>query len=228
MTAAVSAAAETRPMAAYDVGAPAYDRRTAAFQRYRQRILDALILEPGDVVLDVGCGTGLCFAGLENKIGPSGRIVGIDESPAMLALARERVTAAGWDNVTLIEARVEHADLAVTANAALFCAVHDILQSSVALQKVFDHLKPGAQVVAGGGKFTTLMGLNLQVVALHQPYIRSFDGFRRPWGCLEGFVTQLDVAEFAYGTGYVAIGRTPGQTDTLQRVPEQQPAQAFE
>jgi precorrin-6B methylase 2 len=203
---------------AYDIGAQSYDRRTAAFQTYRQRILDVLGAGPGDVVLDVGCGTGLCFAGLEDKIGPAGHIVAIDESPAMLQLAKQRAAAAGWTNVTFIESSAEYAYIDVLADAALFCAVHDILQSPPALHTVLAHLKPGAHVVAGGGKFTTLMGLNVQVTALHQPYIRSFAGFRRPWHLLERLVTDFNVTEFAYGTGFVAEGRVP--MDERQPVPQ--------
>jgi precorrin-6B methylase 2 len=203
---------------AYDAGARAYDRRTAAFQTYRQRILDVLGAGPGDVVLDVGCGTGLCFAGLEDKIGPSGHIVAIDESPAMLQLAKQRAAAAGWTNITFIESSAEYACIDGFADAALFCAVHDILQSPAALHTVLAHLSPGAHVVAGGGKFTTLMNLNVQVAALHKPYIRSFVGFRRPWHLLERLVTGLNVTEFAYGTGFVAEGRVP--MDERQHVPQ--------
>jgi precorrin-6B methylase 2 len=206
-----------RPIPAYDAGARAYDRRTAAFQTYRQRILDVLAAGPGDVVLDVGCGTGLCFGGLEDKIGPSGHIVAIDESPAMLQLAKQRAAAAGWTNITFIESSAEYAVVELLGDAALFCAVHDVLQSPTALRTVFGHLKPGAHVVAGGGKFTTLMGLNVQVAALHRPYIRSFNGFRRPWRLLERFLTDLTVTEFAYGTGFVAQGRVP--MDERQYVP---------
>jgi hypothetical protein len=48
-----------------------------------------------------------------------------------------------------------------------------------------------------------------QVMALHRPYIRSCDGFERPWSQLEQFAEGLTVAEFAYGTGHVAVSRVP-------------------
>jgi SAM-dependent methyltransferase len=211
--------AGTHPIPAYDAGASTYDRRTAAFQTYRQRILDALAAGPGDVVLDVGCGTGLCFAGLQDKIGPSGHIVAIDESPAMLAIAKRRATAGGWSNISFVESPAEYACCDVLADAALLCAVHDILQSPTALRNVFAHLRPGAHVVAGGGKFTTLMGLNIQVAALHRPYVRSFEGFRKPWALLETFVEDLTVVEFAYGTGFVAEGHVTVDDDA-RRVPQ--------
>jgi ubiquinone/menaquinone biosynthesis C-methylase UbiE len=88
-----------------------YDRavwlfRLAGFRfgRYRQLTVDALGLSPGDLVVDLGCGTGLNFPFLEEAVGPSGRIVGVDLTDAMLERARERVQAEGWRNVELVQA----------------------------------------------------------------------------------------------------------------------------
>ena len=64
--------------------------------------VELLGLRPGDVVADLGCGTGLNFALLQQRIGPTGRVVAVDASPAMLAQAGARVRAAGWTNVTLV------------------------------------------------------------------------------------------------------------------------------
>ena len=44
--------------------------------------------QPGDAVLDVACGTGLSFPLLEEAIGPAGRLVGVELSPEMAAIAR--------------------------------------------------------------------------------------------------------------------------------------------
>ena len=68
----------------------------------------------------------------------------------MAAIARERIAREGWRNVTVVQSGAEDAQIAVTADAALFCAVHDILQSPDALRNVMNHLHPGAQVAAGG------------------------------------------------------------------------------
>src|SRR5947208_13665013 len=48
---------------------------------------------PGESILDVGCGTGVNDVALAKLVGPAGKIVGIDNSEAMLALARSKATA---------------------------------------------------------------------------------------------------------------------------------------
>ena len=141
------------PGEAYRSQADRYDRRTAACRRWREQLVDLLPAQPGDTVLDVGCGTGLCMPLLQEKIGATGTIVGVDASAQMLDVAAERVAERRWDNVRLVTAPIESAPLPGTADAALFCAVHDVMQSRAALTNVFGHLRPGAPVAATGGKW---------------------------------------------------------------------------
>ena len=125
----------------------------------------------------MGCGTGLCCGLLQEKVGPQGSVVGIEESPEMAAVARQRIAAEGWPNVTVVQSPAEDAKIPVTADAALFCAVHDILQSPGALQNIMSKLRPGAWVARRRQMVPwTMMALNLQVRTLHAPYVRSFTG----------------------------------------------------
>src|SRR5215470_14073493 len=196
---------------AYSEHARSYNRRTGAFQRYRRAIVEALPVRRGQLVLDVGCGTGLCCGLLREKVGSEGGVVGIEESPEMAAVAREHIAEEGWRNVTVVQSPAEEAEIAVTADAALFCAVHDILQSPDALRNVVSSLRPGAWVAAGGGKWAPplMVAVNMQVRMLHAPYVRSFDGFGRPWNHLEQLVEGIRVDEVAFGGGYIATGRVP-------------------
>jgi demethylmenaquinone methyltransferase/2-methoxy-6-polyprenyl-1,4-benzoquinol methylase len=192
---------------AYSRDAASYDARTAGYEGYRRRVIDVLPLSAGDVVLDVGCGTGLCFEQLVGRVGPTGTVVGVEPAAAMRALAAERVEARGWANVEIIESPVESAALPA-ADHALFCAVHDVLQSGPALDHVLAAVRDGGWVAATGGKWAPpwAVAINAGVMALHAPFVRSFAGFSRPWALLAERVPGLTVEEVAMGSGYVAWG----------------------
>ena len=155
---------------AYSQHARSYEQRTGAFQRYRDTLVEALPVSQGQVVLDVGCGTGLCCGLLQEKVGPQGSVVGIEESPEMAAVARERIAAEGWPNVTVVQSPAEDAKIPVTADAALFCAVHDICSPRRAAER---HEQPPSRRVGRRRRRqwapSTMMALNLQVRMLHAP-----------------------------------------------------------
>ena len=189
-----------------------YDQRTDAFRLWRELLVARLPLKHGDTVLDVGCGTGLCLPLLQNKIGPTGAVIGVDASQEMLDVAAERCADHDWHNVRLIASAVDSAPIDGLADAALFCAVHDVMQSTEALGNVFDHLRPGAPVAAAGGKLPGpwMWPLQAWVTDLHTPYITDFTGFDKPWRRLAEFVPDLQVRELAFGAGYLALGHARG------------------
>jgi SAM-dependent methyltransferase len=210
-TLAEALARQARHQPAYYEHARSYDRDTGVFQPYRRAVVAALPLQAGQVVLDVGCGTGSCCGLLREKVGPSGTVIGIEESPEMAAVAREHIARQGWRNVTVVQSPAAEARLEGTADAALFCAVHDILQSPGALRNIMAGLRPGAPVAAGGGKWAApvMVAVNSMIRTLHAPYVRSFSGFDRPWRYLEHLVENVQVREMAFGAGYVMTGRRP-------------------
>jgi len=79
------------------------DRWEAMFAPFGQAMLDAAQLQVREAVLDVGCGHGTSTIEAARRVA-SGRVVGVDISTAMLEPARQRVTAAGLDNVELLRA----------------------------------------------------------------------------------------------------------------------------
>src|SRR5713101_2662396 len=74
-------------------------------------VVDALVgraaLRAGEQVLDLGTGTGAVAQRAAAIVGPSGRVVGVDISPEMLALARHGAATLGLGNLTLLEGRAE-------------------------------------------------------------------------------------------------------------------------
>src|SRR5262249_60858257 len=61
----------------------------AAFAPLAERVAELVEAGPGERALDVACGTGALSRALADRIGRSGRVVGIDWAPRMLAVARE-------------------------------------------------------------------------------------------------------------------------------------------
>ena len=64
-------------------------------------------LQPGDDVLDVGCGAGMDTLVAAQMVGPSGSVTGIDMTPEMVAKARGSVAEMGLENVTIVEGSAE-------------------------------------------------------------------------------------------------------------------------
>jgi SAM-dependent methyltransferase len=191
--------------------AAGYDARTTTGDPYRRQTVDRLAPLPGEVILDVGCGTGLNFAAIEEGIGPRGRLIGIEPSPEMLALAGERVEAEGWGNVSLIGAAAEDAAVPATADGALLCGVHDVMRSGPALANVLAHVREGGRVVAGGPKWTPWWrpgsaALNLTTWGSNRDCVTTFEGFDRPWSGLATMVGDLEVEELCLGAAYIAAG----------------------
>jgi S-adenosylmethionine-diacylgycerolhomoserine-N-methlytransferase len=118
----------------------------------REAAFELLNLPAGSHVLDLGCGTGLNFAGLQRMIGPTGSITGVDASPQMLEQARRRADAACWDNVTLIAAdatALASADLGKRApfDAALSTYALSLMTPwQAALDSMISHTREGGVV----------------------------------------------------------------------------------
>lgn len=197
--------------------AETYDRLTEWAAPYRKRAIEALGLTKGEVVVDVGCGTGLNFSALEGHIGAEGRVVGVDPCAAMLARAAERVHRANWDNVDLLCAAAEDARLPLQADAVLFCATHDVLRSRDGLANLLGQAATGALVVAAGPKWAPwwepFAALNVWLWWANAPYVTSFEGFDCPWSHLSRLVSDLKVEQDLLGVYYLAQGRTTTAPD---------------
>jgi demethylmenaquinone methyltransferase/2-methoxy-6-polyprenyl-1,4-benzoquinol methylase len=142
----------------------------------RRRTVARLALQPDQTVLDVACGTGLSFPLLHQGVGETGRIIGVELSPDMLAIARERCVREGWRNVTLIESAMESADIPGPVDAILFNFTHDVLRSPAALARIFAAARPGTRVAVAGMKLAPWW-LALTATCSSRPRRPG----RRPW-----------------------------------------------
>jgi demethylmenaquinone methyltransferase/2-methoxy-6-polyprenyl-1,4-benzoquinol methylase len=186
-----------------------YDLELAPFEPMRARAIEVLDPHLGDTVLDIGCGTGLSFDPLLRRIGPSGRIVGVEPSPDMLARARDRVVQHGWSGVALLEATADAAPLQGRADAALFHFTHDVLREPAALDHVFEHLKPGAPVAACGLQWAPpwMLPTNLFVLGAALYSVSSLEGLEQPWTMLAQRLQSFEVRSYPWFGLYLASGR---------------------
>lgn len=101
----------------WDGRAPLWDRRAEAInefsQQYGAAAMDALAIEPGQRIVDVGCGPGLTTIELGRRVGGDGEVVGADISAVMVAAAARRAETAGLTNVSFIAADAQTDPLGV-------------------------------------------------------------------------------------------------------------------
>ncbi len=100
---------EARVAAMFDEIAPVYDRMNTlmtlgADSRWRRAAVVATGLGPGDAALDVACGTGKLAAELAARVGPFGRVVGVDLASGMIGLAQS-----AYPDLVQLEFRVANA-----------------------------------------------------------------------------------------------------------------------
>src|SRR5579863_5416209 len=195
-------------IAQYRSRVPVYDLEIAIAEPIRRRAIERLGLKPGETALDVGCGTGLSFPHIEKYVGPQGAIIGVEQSPEMIAKARARADENGWANVTLINAPAEEARISPPADAAIFHFTHDLMQTPAALDNVFRSLKPGARVVATGLKWarwwSPAVNLFVRVAAMRST--TTMAGLEQPWRYLEPHLTGIVIEAAAGGGTYLAYG----------------------
>src|SRR5262249_20870745 len=105
-------------------------------------------LRPGEVVVDLGCGGGLDVLLAAGKVGPNGRVVGIDMTPEMLERARTNAAKQGATNVEFHQATIDKLPL---ADASVDCVISNCVvnlapDKPAVFREMARVLKPGGRV----------------------------------------------------------------------------------
>lgn len=109
-------------------------------------------LNPGEVVLDLGSGGGFDVFLAGPKVGPTGRVIGVDMTPDMLAKARRNIAAyrkrTGLDNVEFRLGEIEHLPIADASVDVVIsnCVINLSTDKSQVWREIARVLKPGGRV----------------------------------------------------------------------------------
>lgn len=194
----------------YDVTANLYYLIGFRLYAYRKRAVKALNLERGQTVVEVGCGAGLNFSLLQREVGPTGKIIGIDLTDAMLEQAHKRVRKEGWSNVELMQT-----DAATYQFPQL---VNGILSTfAITLIPEYDSvIRHGAEALAPKGRFVVLdlkrpdnlpHWLFCLGVFITKPFGVSAEiAERRPWEAMKKCFYHMSCNEVFGGFAYIAVG----------------------
>ena len=204
----------------YRQRAKSYDASgISSLETWRKEAVKLLNLERGDLVVDIGCGTGLNFELLQEAIGPEGRIIGVDLTDAMLDQARQRVAEHGWKNVELVQS---------DATQYVFPTQVDSIISTFALTFVPDCervIQNGCRALAPGRQWVVLdmawpNGWPLwwrHLLFFLPSYGITADVIqRRPWQTIkrtmDRHLVHVTRKQFWMGFFYLASGEQPHQS----------------
>jgi arsenite methyltransferase len=158
-----------------------------------------LALQPGQVVLDLGSGGGIDVLLSAKRVGPSGKVYGLDMTDEMLALARANQRKAGVTNVEFLKGTIEAIPLPDQSVDAIIsnCVINLSSDKDAVMREAFRVLKPG-------GKFAVS-----DVVVRGEVPAEVRRNMELWVGCIAGALEETDYANRLREAGFVEVAVEP-------------------
>ncbi len=152
-------------------------------------------LEPGQTVLDLGSGGGIdCFLAAE-RVGPTGQVIGVDMTPAMLEKANRNKAKLGVEHVEFRQGQIEALPAADDSVDVIIsnCVINLSPDKTAVFKEAFRVLKPGGRLAVSDmvtrGKFTAQERADMSAWA----------------GCITGAEDVADMAAWMRGAGFTQV-----------------------
>lgn len=171
--------------------------------------VDALGLQPGDTVVEIGCGTGLNFPLLERAVGQDGKVIGVDLTDQMLEIARKRVEKNHWENVELVQTDAAQYSFPDGVDSILsFFAMCLIPEYDQVICNGANALSPGRKfVICEPRPLEKPIWLQKLFLLITRPFGASPDDLNQcPWESIERHLHNFSCRKLFFGLVYIASG----------------------
>ena len=196
---------------AYDISANSYYLIGFRETHYRKQAIAQLSLQPGNTVVEIGCGTGLNFLYLQNAVGNNGKIIGVDLTDAMLEQAHNRVMENNWGNIELVQSDAVEYEFPAKVNGVISTfALTLVPEFEKVIERAAQARTPGGHMVILDLKLPENWPLWLikLAVAITRPFGVTHDlGERKPWQVMTRYFDQVEVRQLYGGFAYIACGQ---------------------
>ncbi len=162
-------------------------------------------LKPGETVLDLGSGAGFdCFLAAR-QVGESGRVIGVDMTPEMLARARENARKGGFANVEFRLGEIEHLPVADESVDVIIsnCVINLSPEKEQVFREAFRVLRPGGRIAVA----------DMVSLAPLPPEVR--EDLALYAGCVAGVATVGELRTMLTEAGFVDIVIRPNDSEQL-------------
>lgn len=225
---ALGSEVDTAPLGALGEFISYLDTLSTVLAAPKQASIEALALAPGETVLDVGCGVGDDVRALADAVGPTGRAIGVDANPGLLATARARTTPGTPAEFVAADAHALPFAAAQFHAARTERALQHMAQPQVVVSEMARVVRPGGRIVAMEPDWDTIavsggdLALTRGVLRACADAVRHPDAGRRlpEWLEVAGVevervdalsipIRSVEVADRVFGLGAAAMTLGP-------------------